>query len=104
MITYREFKEIMDKTSDGCEIGIYFNNDFDDYLVVKFKDYITIGKFNCAKNEIYKFSNIDELYNATIENMCLKRDWNKIADILIDLTFSIIEDKDEIKKIYYVDL
>ena len=44
MITYREFKEIMDKTSDGCEIGIYFNNDFDDYLVVKFKDYITIGK------------------------------------------------------------
>ncbi len=104
MITYREFKEIMDKTSDGCEIGIYFNNDFDDYLVVKFKDYITIGKFNCAKNEIYKFSNIDELYNATIENMCLKRDWNKIADILIDLTFSIIEDKDEIKKIYNVDL
>ncbi len=104
MITYREFKEIMDKTSDGCEIGIYFNNDFDDYLVVKFKDYITIGKFNCAKNEIYKFSNIDELYNATIENMCLKRDLNKIADILIDLTFSIIEDKDEIKKIYNVDL
>ena len=53
---------------------------------------------------MYKFSNIDELYNATIENMCLKRDWNKIADILIDLTFSIIEDKDEIKKIYNVDL
>lgn len=104
MITYKEFKKILDEVSDGCEIGIYFNNDLADYLLVKYKDYITVGKFNCTKNQIYSFNNIDELYNTAIENMCMKKDWNKITDILIDLTFSVINDKDEIKKIYDVNL
>ncbi len=104
MITYIKFKEIINKVFDGCEIGIYFNNDIADYLIIKFNDYLTIGKFNCAKNEIYKFNNIDELYSAQIDNMCLQKHWNKITDILIDLTFSVNDDQEKIKKLYDIDL
>ena len=104
MITYKKFKEIINKVSNGCEIGIYFNNNFDDYLIIKFNDYITIGRFECNKDEVYNFKDIDELYNATIENICFKDDWNKIEDILVDLTFSVIDDRNEIKKIYNVNL
>jgi len=75
-----------------------------DYLIVKFPNCLTIGSFGCSKDEIYTFNNIDELYNTTIDNICLKDDWNSITDILIDLTFSVIDDKNIIKDLYQVSL
>lgn len=58
MITLDKFKEIIDKVSDWCEIGIYFNNDFDDYLIINFNNYITICRFDCTKNKRYKFKSM----------------------------------------------
>jgi len=106
MITYDKFKEIFNKldSSKESEIGIYFENKKKDYLIVKFPNYLTIGSFGCSKDEIYTFNNIDELYNTTIDNICLKDDWNSITDILIDLTFSVIDDKNIIKDLYQVSL
>lgn len=106
MITFDKFKELFNclDSDRQPEIGIYFNNGMDDYIIIKFKDYLTIGRFNCAKDKVYKFKNIDELYNARIENTCLKEDWNKIEDILIDLTFSVVDNKDELNKWYNVNL
>lgn len=56
------------------------------------------------ENTISKFKNLNELYNAQIDKICLKRDWNQISDILIDLAFSVIDDKEEINSIYEVKL
>lgn len=104
MINYEKFRELINKVPNSCEIGIYFDNKISDYLIVKFDDYISIGRFNCNQEEIYKFNSIDELYNSKIEDICLKYDWNKISDILFDLTFSVIDDKEEIRCIYDIKI
>lgn len=106
MITFNKFKELIEKlnSNNNSEIEVYFEDDIGIYMIINYSNYLTIGKIGCARNQLHRFNNIDELYNAKIGNMCLKKDWGKITDILIDLTFSVIDDKDEIKRIYNVDL
>lgn len=106
VITFEKFKKLYNCLEEQRqpEIGIYFKDNKDDYMIIKYSDYLTFGRFGCNKDEIYRFNNIDELYNSTIENICLKEDWNKISDILIDLTFSVTENKDELNKQYHIDL
>lgn len=108
MISYEKFKELFNclESYRHPEIGIYFKNDINNYLIIKFEDYITIGKCDCEDDniQIYKFNNLDELYNAQIDDIVLREVWNEIDDILIDLTFSVIDDKDELSKMYNIDL
>ncbi len=106
MITYEKFKKLYNSLEQdrNIEIGVYFKNNIGDYLIVKFGNYLTIGRFDCDKNKILEFNDIDELYNATVENICFRNDWSKIDDILIDLTFSVVNDQEEISKVYGVCL
>lgn len=108
MITYEKFKELFDSLDSNRhpEIELYFKNTDDVYMLVKHDDYVDFGKcgISTKKNTISKFKNLDELYNAKIGKICLKRDWNQISDILIDLAFSVIDDKEEINSIYEVKL
>lgn len=105
MITFEKFKELFIclDSSRHPEIEIYFGNNI--YMLIKFDNYITYGKCNAiCVDDIFKFDNLDELYNTKVGDFCLKEDWNKIDDILIDLTFSVVNDKDELNKIYHIDL
>ena len=105
MITYEKFKKLFNQLDSNREpeIEIYVNDS--DYLLIKFENHITYGKWELeSTNEIYTFNNLDELYEANIEGICLKNDWDKVEDILIDLTFSVIDNKEELSKWYKVDL
>lgn len=106
-ITYEKFKEIFNSldSSRNPEIAIYFSENNTGYIIIKHNNFLTFAKESATKEEILKYNTLDELYNSNnIYNINFKRDWNKIEDILIDMTFSIIYDKDDIKKIYNVDL
>lgn len=104
MISFEKFKELFNylDSSRNPEIKIIVNGD--DYLLIKFENYITYGKDFAPADEIYKFNDLDELYNASINGICLKDNWDKVEDILIDLTFSVIDNKDDLNKWYHVDL
>lgn len=108
MITYEKFKELFDLLDGNRtpEIEIYFENTNDVYMIVKHNDYVDFGKcgISVSSDENRKFSNLDELYISEVDGVCLKRDWNKLSDILIDLAFSVVDDKEELEKMYGVSL
>lgn len=105
MITYEKFKELFDRLDSNRKPEIEIYVDGVDYILIKFENYITYGKWDLeSTSEIYTFDNIDELYEADIDGICLKDNWEKVEDILIDLTFSVIDNKEELSKWYKVDL
>jgi len=104
MISYNKFIELFNLLDDNrdIEIEIYLKDSDDIYMIVKHSNYLTFGKLNSDK--IYKYNDLLELSNEKIDGICLKEDWNIIEDILIDLTFSVVDDKDKIMNIYNFDL
>ena len=106
-ITYQKFKELFNSldSAKNHEIAIYFSGDDNSYILIKHNNYLTFGKEYARKDKILKFNTLDDLYNSNnIYNINFKQDWNKIEDILIDMTFSVIDDKEIIKSIYNFDL
>lgn len=108
MIAYEKFKELFDLLdSNRCpEIEIYFENTDDVYMIVKHNDYVDFGKCGLcvSSDENKKFCDLDELYVSEVNGICLKRDWNRISDILIDLAFSVVSDKEELESMYEIKL
>lgn len=104
MITFEKFKDLFNylDSSRHPEIEIIINDE--SYILIKFENHITYGKDCASINEIYKFNDLDELYNANINGICLKDTWDEIADILIDLTFSVRNNKEKLNKLYHINL
>lgn len=108
MITYQKFKEVFDNIDSNSEpeIELYFNNRDNTYMIIKYSDFITFQR--CGNNEQsgeIKFSTLDELYNTkTIDDIVLKDEWDNISDIIFDAAFSVVEDKEDILKLYGVVL
>lgn len=102
MIKYIVFKNLFYSLNDEIEIEIYFKNKKDNYILVKHHTYISFGN---NKHNVVTFSSLDEFYNTkTIDNILLKDDWDNIEDILIDMKFSVVTEKEEIEKYYGFDL
>lgn len=103
MINYNKFKELFEKLDSNRkpEIEIIFKNRKDNYVLIKFNNKVTFG--NSEKAIDYK--DLDEMYNSkTVDEIILKNEWNNIEDILIDMTFSIKEDKSKIKEVYGIEI
>ena len=103
MINYNKFKELFEKLDSNRkpEIEITFKNRKDNYVLIKFNNKVTFG--NSEKAIDYK--DLDEMYNSkTVDEIILKNEWNNIEDILIDMTFSIKEDKSKIKEVYGIEI
>ena len=103
MISYKIFKELFEVLDSNreTEIEIIFKNRKDSYVLIKFNKKITFG--NSEKAVDYK--DIEELYNSkTVDNIILKEEWDNIEDILIDMTFSVKDDKAKIKEIYGIEI
>ena len=96
------FEKLFNKINGEPEISIYFVDNKNQYMIIKYNNYITFQRcgINDGSGEI-KYNNLRELYNTkTVDNICLKEDWNKINDIIIDESLSLKDDLDYIKEIY----
>lgn len=101
MIDYKKFKELYEIIVGEPEFKLFFNNTKNTYWIIKYSDYVTFQKNDYEK----KYKNLDELYTANlIDNINLKRDWEKINDIVINNLFSVVNDKNEIEYTYKVKL
>lgn len=98
MINFETFKKMYDSIPGEPEFELYFNDRKDTYWIIKYSDYVTYQKSGFNSNEI-KYDNLDELYNVN-----LKDSWQNITDIVIDTTFSIKDDKEDIEDTYNVKL
>ena len=104
MINYEQFKNLFALLESGTEIEFYLKDSFDVYMIVKQTDFIIWGKCS-PQSTITKFSSLDELYNAkTIDGICLKKDWKNVRDIVLHASYSVIEEKEELEKMYKINL
>ena len=90
MLSYNNFKAFFKKIDNGKELALDFYNG-DTYLLVKHKDYILYG-IHSPNSKIITSNDLDELP--------LKDKWDSIKDITIDFAFSLVNDKEDILKIY----
>ena len=96
-ITFEQFEEVFNNLTGEVEIEVYFKNNDNEYMIIKLSDCITFQKCGIGSKEI-KYKNLRELYETeTIDNICLKRDWNNISDIVIDEALSFKDDFDSVK-------
>lgn len=106
MINYESFKKIYNSISGEVEFEVCFNNTTDTYMIIKYPNEVSFQKCCDKENrgEII-YDSLDELYNSILhDNIYLKRDWNDICDIIIDATWSVLDDKDEINRIFNIIL
>lgn len=106
MIDFKSFKKLYERIPGEHEFEMCFNNITDTYMIIKYQNDVSFQKC-CDKEhrgEII-FGSLDELYSSILhDNICLKRDWNSISDIIIDATWSVFDDKTEIERIFNIVL
>ncbi len=90
MISYEIFKDFFNKLDNGKELSLDFYNG-DTYLLVKHNDYISYG-IHSPNSKIITCKDLNELP--------LKDKWDNIKDITIDFAYSLVNDKEDILKIY----
>lgn len=104
MIDFESFKKIYESIPGEPEFELCFKNTNDTYMIIKYPDDISFQK--CCDKEHRKeiiCSSLDELYNSILyDDICLKRDWNNINDIIIDAAWSVIDDIEEIERIFNI--
>ena len=97
MISYLEFKKIFDRINGEPEIEIKFSNRSSRYMIIKYDVYVTFQRFGNIEDQSgeIRFETLDDLYNKiSIDDICLRRDWNNIEDIIINECISLKDDKD----------
>ena len=103
MISFETFLKCSDLLS-CCEIELIFDNTNETYMIVKYEDYVTFARCGEESEEI-PFKSFDELASPkTIDSLLLKEDWGRIKDIIIDDSFSYLEDKKAIEERFRLKL
>ncbi len=96
--TYEHFKAIFNKINGEPEYELYFKNRPATYMIIRYDDRVTFQRcgFEDGSGEI-PFNNLDELYNSkTVDGVCLKDEWCDIEEILLNSTYDLYHDMDEI--------
>ena len=106
MIDFEKFKKLYESIPGEPEFEVCFNNTTDTYMIIKYPNEVSFQKC-CDKEHRGEIicRSLDELYSSILhDRICLKKDWNDISDIIIDATWSIVDDKNEIKRIFNISL
>ena len=100
MISYLKFKKIFDAIHPTCEpeIELHFYHRPDSYMVIKYSGKVTFQRCGTVEEQSgeIEFASLDELYETqTIDDICLKNEWDDISDIVFDGTFCMAEDYED---------
>ena len=76
-------------------------------MIIKYDEYVTwqrCGDEMERSGEI-RYSSLDELYEANlIDGFCLKRDWSKIEDIVVNNNYSLVRELEYAIEFYQIKL
>jgi len=114
IITYEEFKKVLDFMPFEPEFEFYFKHTENTYSLVKYKDKVSFCRCGYSDEMIkagwssdYRgsseeyFNSLDELYNATVvDGICLKNEWDNIETIVANNTFNLPEELEELYTVY----
>lgn len=113
-IAYEDFIKVLDFLPSEPEFEFYFKGRKDTYSLVKYKDSISFcrcgyndemikagwsAEYRGSKEEYY--SSFEELYAATaVDGICLKDEWDNIETIVVNNTFNLPKEFDELYVAY----
>ena len=116
MVSYDEFKEIFLKMPNNSEYEVYLADTTTTYSIVKYSDSVSFARCGYSEKMIKEwdiktdfvgtdemiYTSLDELVNANlVDGVRLLDDWNKITDIVINNSFSVNRDLEELAEIYF---
>ena len=107
IITYEKFLEIFNFIKGEPEFEFYFTNTKDTYYIVKYKDEVWAERCcYCDESELLTqpmiYSSFEELYiTKSVDGICLKDEWENIADIVVNDTFCLV-DPDDVDDLFAV--
>jgi len=109
-LTFDQFKKINETIRGEPEFAFYFDSDTE-YMIIKYDDEVSFQRCGCGEEGSgeFFFPDLDTLYHAvTVDNICLKRDWERIELMYINDSFMLSNDMKQdlglICERYHVDL
>ena len=98
MITYGEFKKLFDVIPGEPEFELYFDHTENTYMIIKYDNRVTFQRcgYKTGLDEA-EYNSLADLYVADLmDGICLQEDWKHITDIIIDATFSVLSDIEDL--------
>ena len=106
MITYGEFKKLFDVIPGEPEFELYFDHTENTYMIIKYDDRVTFQRcgYMTGSGEA-EYNSLADLYAADLmDGICLQEDWKHITDIVIDATFSVLSDIEDLLSTYNIEV
>ena len=106
MITYGEFKKLFDVIPGEPEFELYFDHTENTYTIIKYDDRVTFQRcgYMTGSGEA-EYNSLADLYAANLmDGICLQEDWKHITDIVIDATFSVLSDIEDLLSSYNLEV
>jgi hypothetical protein len=105
MISYTQFKELLNKIEPNTELEILFKNISNKYMIIKYENNYTFQRCGSLEEQSGEmpFDSLEAILTTkTIDDINIKDNWNNIKDIVINYTYSIVDDKDELLDQYNI--
>ena len=106
MITYKEFKKIFEAVPGEPEFEFYFYHNDVTYMIIKYDLEVTFQRcgYMTGSGEA-DYNSLADLYAADLmDGICLQEDWKHITDIVIDATFSVLSDIEDLLSSYNLEV
>ena len=106
MITYGEFKRLFDAIPGEPEFELYFDHTESTYMIIKYDNRVTFQRcgYMTRSGEV-EYNSLTDLYAANlIDGISLQEDWDHITDIVIDATFSVLSDIEDLLSSYNLEV
>ncbi len=105
MITSKNFKKIFEAVSGEPEFEFYFLHNDATYMIIKYDREVTFQRCGCSSGsgEI-SYRSLDELFQASLlDGIHLEEDWKDVELIVVNSTYRIPDDLDELLSDYSIE-
>ncbi len=96
-LDYAAFAKIAEKTDWEPEFSLSFLGNNSKYMIIVLKQGVTFQRYGQPEEQTGEtwYESLDALYDAdTIDDICLRRDWERIESIVADFRYELFEEED----------
>ena len=106
-ISYEKFVEIFNLISYEPEFEFYFDHTKETYMLIRYKDKVSFQRCGYSDEMIKEYglpgasrgsgeifyNSFEELYAIkAVDDICLRDEWGRISDIIVNGSFSLFND------------
>lgn len=91
MISYDEFVRLYETVQGEPEFEIYFNGLEKIYMIIKYEDHVSFQRCGTYDGSgEFDYPSLSDLYQtSSVDDICLKDEWENIQTIIADSTYDL---------------